>query len=85
MSVSLIFKLKSQIIIMAVRIRFIQRKRPISDERDLEFKWLCSSLGFCQPKDRDQTASQILEMLIKDANIGSGLRSDDIAISVGRS
>jgi len=70
---------------MSIRIRFIQRKKPVETGLDREFQWLCSSLGFCEPVDRDRTAIAILRKLIESSREGGGLRSDDISELVGKS
>lgn len=70
---------------MVVGLRLIRRRRPAGRGVDIEFSWVCSCLGFCQPKDRDRTAQAILGLLLEKSRHGGGLRSDDIAESVGKS
>ncbi|MBU0762325.1 MAG: ArsR family transcriptional regulator [Candidatus Altiarchaeota archaeon] len=70
---------------MVVRVRVIRHRKPIENTLDDELEWLCSSLGFCEPIDRDKTAIAIFKKLMESSHHGEPLRSDDISEGIGKS
>jgi len=68
-----------------MRIRIIRRKKPAESDIEKEIEWFCSSLGFCEPIDKDKTAAAIFRSLLEGAHNGEALRSDDISERVGKS
>ena len=81
----LFFNLFYPLFFMTIRLRIVHKRRPREDSESGDFEWLCSSMGFCEPIDRDKTATNIIRLLIKNSKKCSGLRSDDIAENVGKS
>ena len=51
---------------------------PSSDAFD-ELDWICQSLGFFEPIDRDKTASSVFKEIIKATDKGQALTSSAIA------
>ncbi|MCJ7679726.1 MAG: ArsR family transcriptional regulator [Candidatus Aminicenantes bacterium] len=56
------------------------KKLRMPSEGDLEhdIEWICNSLGFVTARDQDKTAYRILQALIKAAENGKGLTSDQL-------
>jgi len=50
-----------------------------------EFEWLCQSLGFYEPIDKEKTASSIFKVMLAAADKGQALTSTAIADSVNMS
>ncbi len=57
-------------------------EKPFSNDPLDELEWICQSLGFFEPIDRDKTAAAVLKELIKSGEAGSPLTSSQIAIYV---
>jgi len=57
-------------------------EKPFSDDPLDELEWICQSLGFFEPIDRDKTAAAVLKELIKSSEAASPLTSSQIAIHV---
>lgn len=70
---------------MTIRLHIVRKRRLGEDSNLGDFEWLCSSMGFCEPIDRDRTAINIIRLLMENSKNGGGLRSDDIAENVGKS
>jgi len=60
-------------------------EQPFSDRPIDELEWICQSLGFFEPIDRDKTASQVFREIIKATEGGEALTSSAIAQRVGMS
>ncbi len=54
-------------------------ERPFSSSLKKEFEWLCKSLGFFEPIDRDKTASEIFLEVVKATEEGKPLTSSQLA------
>jgi predicted transcriptional regulator len=70
---------------MVVRIRVIRHRLPARKTTGDELDWICSSLGFCEPIDRDKTAVAIFRKMLESSKMGQPLRSDEICEAVGKS
>ncbi|MDD5147995.1 MAG: helix-turn-helix domain-containing protein [Candidatus ainarchaeum sp.] len=55
---------------------------PFSRDLDKELEWLCSSLGFFEPIDREKTASGIFRAVVVAAEKGRPVSSTQLAKSV---
>jgi len=60
-------------------------ERPFSARAGDELDWICQSLGFFEPIDREKTASQIFKEIMKATDRGEALSSTAIAERVGMS
>lgn len=60
-------------------------ERPFSRKASDELDWICESLGFFEPIDREKTASAIFKEIVKATEKGSALTSTAIAKKVGMS
>jgi predicted transcriptional regulator len=60
-------------------------ERPFSGSLEKEFEWLCRSLGFFEPIDRDKTASEIFLEVVKATEENRPLTSSQLAKRVGMS
>ncbi|MCW4052304.1 MAG: MarR family transcriptional regulator [Candidatus Bathyarchaeota archaeon] len=57
---------------------FTVRKLPtINVEKDLE--WMCRSLSFMEPRDKERTAYNIFRVIVETARANKGLSSDELA------
>ncbi len=54
-------------------------ERPFSGSLEKEFEWLCKSLGFFEPIDRDKTASEIFLEVVKATEENRPLTSSQLA------
>ena len=59
-------------------VKKVERPMPSSDAFD-ELDWICQSLGFFEPIDRDKTASSVFKEIIKATDKGQALTSSAIA------
>ncbi len=59
-------------------------ERPSKEDFDNQFAWICSSLGFFEPIDRDKNAAAILREIIL-AGDKRGLTSTELAERIGMS
>jgi len=57
-------------------------ERPFSGSLEQEFEWLCKSLGFFEPIDRDKTAAHIFREVVLATENHKPLTSSDIADKV---
>jgi len=57
--------------------------KPIQSED--EFEWLCQSLGFLEPIDKDKTAFSVLKEIVSSTEKGEALTSTAISERVGMS
>ena len=57
-------------------------EKPFSNDPLEELEWICQSLGFFEPIDRDKTAAAVLKELIKSGEAGNPLTSTQIALHV---
>ncbi|MDO8538652.1 MAG: winged helix-turn-helix domain-containing protein [archaeon] len=66
------------------RFRLMIRRieRPSRDSFEEEFNWLCKSLGFFEPIDKEKTASQIFMKIVKSTEQGKGISSTQLSESV---
>lgn len=60
-------------------------ERPMRTTPEEEFHWLCETLGFFEPIDKDKTASQIFREIVTATEKGTALTSTAIADRVGMS
>lgn len=70
---------------MALKIKVLRRKKPVTTGVDDEIHWFCSSLGFCETIDRDETAMNIFKNLLASTYRGTPVKSDELSESVGKS
>lgn len=64
----------------------IQRvEKPFEDDFDAHWEWLCQSLGFFEPVDRDKIAASIFKELVLASEHGLALTSSAIAKKVDMS
>ncbi len=54
-------------------------ERPYSDALDEEFNWLCQTLGFFEPIDKDKTASNVFREIVKDTEKGRAVSSSELS------
>ena len=54
-------------------------EKPFSDDPFDELEWICQSLGFFEPIDRDKTAAAVLKQLINSGGLERPLTSTQIA------
>jgi predicted transcriptional regulator len=59
--------------------------RPMSDDFNREFEWLCSSLGFLEPIDKDKVAANVFKEVLVATERGEALTSTAISHRVGMS
>ena len=57
-------------------------EQPLSRSPAEELEWICQSLGFLEPIDREKTASAIFKEIVRSAEEGTPLNSTDIAEKV---
>ena len=57
-------------------IRRIERPSHSAEE---EFNWLCKSLGFFEPIDKDKTASQVFRQIVMSTETGKGISSTQLS------
>lgn len=53
-------------------------RMPAEGDLENDIEWICNSLGFVTARDQDKTAYRILLALIKAAEKGRGLTSDEL-------
>ena len=54
-------------------------ERPFSSSRDKELEWICSSLGFLEPIDRDKVAASVFKEIVQATEKGKPLTSTALA------
>ncbi len=60
--------------------------KPVNvDDAWSEFEWLCQSLGFLEPIDKDKTAFSVLKEIISASEKGEALTSTAISNRIGMS
>jgi len=60
-------------------------ERPFSHDPLDEFEWLCQTLGFLEPIDKDKTAASIFKVMLAASDKGQALSSTAIADQIGMS
>ncbi len=60
-------------------------ERPFAKQQIDELDWICQSLGFFEPIDREKTASSVFKEIVKATEKGEALTSTAIAERVGMS
>ncbi len=60
-------------------------EQPFSQRPLDELDWICQSLGFFEPIDRDKTASNVFREILKATESGQALSSSAISERVGMS
>lgn len=60
-------------------------ERPTKDDFDHQFSWICSSLGFFEPIDKDKNAAAVFKEIILATENGEALTSTAIAERIGMS
>lgn len=60
-------------------------ERPFSGSLEKEFEWLCQSLGFFEPIDRDKTASSLFRAVVAGTEKNRPLTSSQLAKKIGMS
>lgn len=53
--------------------------KPIYNDLEAEFDWICKSLGFFENIDRDKSASLVFKELVSATELGESLSSTDVA------
>src|SRR3989338_5519157 len=54
-------------------------ERPFSGSLDKELEWICSSLGFLEPIDRDKVAASVFKEIVQATEKGKPLTSTALA------
>ena len=69
------------------RFKIVVRKveRPFKDDFEHQLTWICSSLGFFEPIDKDKNAAAVFKELVLAAENGEALTSTALAERVGMS
>ncbi|MBN1941027.1 MAG: ArsR family transcriptional regulator, partial [Candidatus Diapherotrites archaeon] len=57
-------------------------EKPFKRNLDDELNWLCSSLGFFEPIDRDKTAASVFKAVVRSTEKGKPLGSTEISEKV---
>lgn len=60
-------------------------EKPFSSRLEDELDWICESLGFFEPIDKEKTASAVFKEIIKNAEKGKLLTSTELAEKIGMS
>jgi predicted transcriptional regulator len=60
-------------------------ERPFKDDFDHQFAWICSSLGFFEPIDKDKNAAAVFKEIVMSTEGGIALTSTAIAERIGMS
>jgi len=60
-------------------------ERPFSGSLDKELEWICSSLGFLEPIDRDKVAASVFKEIVQATEKGKPLTSTALAERVDMS
>jgi predicted transcriptional regulator len=60
-------------------------ERPFSNDPVDEFEWICQSLGFFEPIDRERTATAIFREIFKATEEGRPITSAEIVQKIGMS
>ncbi|MCX6798691.1 MAG: helix-turn-helix domain-containing protein [Candidatus Diapherotrites archaeon] len=70
-----------------VAFKIVVRKveRPFSRSVERELDWICQSLGFFEPIDRDKTAAALFKEVVQATEKGKALSSTALAKRVGMS
>ena len=74
------FKRKASFKIVVRRV-----ERPFSNDPSVELEWICQSLGFFEPIDKDKTASSIFREIVSATEKGAALTSTAISEKVSMS
>ncbi len=61
------------------RLTIKKVEKPFSDRFDEEFNWLCSSLGFFEPIDKEKTAATVFKEIVKSTEKNKLLTSTQLA------
>jgi predicted transcriptional regulator len=56
-----------------------QLKETTEKQLDKDIEWVCNSLGFITSRDHGRTAFKILKALVKSAEQGKGMTSEELA------
>ena len=69
------------------RFKVVVRKveRPFKDDFEHQLAWICSSLGFFEPIDKDKNAAAVFKEIVLATENGEALTSTAIAERVGMS
>ncbi len=70
---------------MAFKIVIRKVEKPFSSAPLDELDWICQSLGFLEPVDREKTASMIFREIVRGTESGEALTSTAISERVGMS
>ncbi|MCR4335522.1 MAG: helix-turn-helix domain-containing protein [archaeon] len=70
-----------------ISFKIVVRKieKPFSHNPLDEFEWLCQTLGFLEPIDKDKTAASIFKVMLAASDKGQALSSTAIADQIGMS
>ncbi len=60
-------------------------ERPFKSDFDNQFAWICSSLGFFEPIDKDKNAAAVFKEIVLSTEKGEALTSTAIAERIGMS
>src|SRR3989338_2946423 len=60
-------------------------EQPFTQNHADELEWICQSLGFLEPIDREKTAAAVFKEIIRSAEEGKPVTSTDLAEKVGMS
>jgi len=69
------------------RFKVVVRKveRPFNDDFEHQLAWICSSLGFFEPIDKDKNAAAVFKEIVLATEKGEALSSTAIAERIGMS
>jgi predicted transcriptional regulator len=69
------------------RFKVVVRKveRPFKDDFDHQLSWICSSLGFFEPIDKDKNAAAVFKEIVLATENGEALSSTALAERIGMS
>ncbi len=54
-------------------------EKPFKDDLESDFDWMCKTLGFFEPIDKDKTASSVFREIVSSTCRGKPLSSTEIA------
>ncbi len=65
--------------------RLLDIRKPAALDVEKDFRWICRSFGFLEPRDKQRTAYQILRTIVEAARQDGGISSDQLAEQIGLS
>ncbi|AJF60399.1 MAG: hypothetical protein QT03_C0001G0913 [archaeon GW2011_AR10] len=70
---------------LAFKIVIKRVEKPFSGNPVNELNWICQSLGFFEPIDREKTASSIFKEIVKATESNESISSTELAERIGMS